>query len=452
MTKCRATICRIPLFKFDNEIPPVTYETRPASTQLFSSSSSALNLRRLFALRNFVIVIEVAAVFVVVYGLNIAIPVIPLATVIGAYAFLNALTWARLKFPRPVTEAELFAQLLMDVLTLAGLLYFTGGSTNPFISLFLLPLIISAAALPGAYTWAMAAATVACYSIFMVFYLPLPHAQHSNDFALHVLGMWFGFFFSAGLIAFFVVKMANTLRERDRMLAAAREQALRHERVLALATLAAGAAHELGTPLSTMAVIVKELDLDPSFTDYKEQLQILRDQIQRCKGALSILSASAGETRAEAGHGLPLDNYLAEVIAEWRRLRATVTVHCHLEGVQPAPHILAEQTLTQALMIILNNAADASPESVEVKGQWTHQELLIEVQDRGRGLAPDAANYAGHKPFFTTKAPGQGLGLGLFLAHTTISRFGGKVTLSNREDGGACTRLVLPLSAILTAA
>ncbi len=430
--------------------PPAAREIRFADTQLFSNSSSALNLRRLATLRNFVIAVQIAAVLIAVYAFNIAIPLIPLSLVIGVYVLLNALTFARLRLPWPVAEGELFVQLLLDVLALAGLLYFTGGSTNPFISLFLLPLIISAAALPGVYTWAMAAVTVACYSLFMIFYRSLPHAAHTGDFALHVLGMWFGFFFSAGLIAFFVVKMASTLRERDRMLAAAREHALRNERVLALATLAAGAAHELGTPLSTMAVIVQELNRDPTLADFKEQLQILRDQIQRCKGALSILSASAGETRAESGRGLPLDNYLTEIVAQWQRARTAVTVRCHLQGVQPAPQVLAEQTLTQALTIILNNAADASPENVEVTGQWTERELLIEVQDRGLGLAPDAASYAGHKPFFTTKAPGQGLGLGLFLAHTTISRFGGQVTLSNREGGGACTRLILPLSSILT--
>lgn len=418
---------------------------------LASSHPTALNLRRLLALRSIVFIGQLLAVGAAAYRLEMALPLLPVGLIIGAYAFLGALTWLRLKWLRPVTDVELFVQLLLDVAALAGLLYFLGGSTNPFVSFFLLPLMISAAVLPAAYTWVMAVATIAAYSALMFFYVPLPHVV-SNAFDLHVLGMWFGFVLTAGLIAYFVVNMSASLRARDLALAAAREDALRNERILALGTLAAGAAHELGTPLSTMAVLVKELEREAAaLPGAVEKLHILREQIQRCKTTLSILSASAGQVSCEAGRGLPLDAYLEEIVRQWRRTRTAVDIQPRWSGIQPAPVILAEQTLSQAIVIILNNAADACPDNIEVEGHWTAEQLFLEVRDQGAGLTAEAVSAAGNK-LFTTKEPGQGLGLGLFLAHAAIRRFGGKVQLFNRDGGGTCTRLMLPLSPISAAA
>ena len=167
----------------------------------------------------------------------------------------------RLRRKLPVSSVEFFAQLMVDVFALTALLYFSGGSTNPFISLYLLPLTIAAAALPWAYTWVMAAITISCYTLLLFYYVPLPHdhEEHNSEFNLHVSGMWLAFVLSTVLIAWFVVKMGISIRERDKDLASAREQALRNEQLIALGTLAAGAAHELGTPLATMAIVSGEL-------------------------------------------------------------------------------------------------------------------------------------------------------------------------------------------------
>jgi two-component system sensor histidine kinase RegB len=246
--------------------------------------------------------------------------------------------------------------------------------------------------------------------------------------------------------------MGATLRERDRGLAEAREQALRDERLIALGTLAAGAAHELATPLSTMAVLTKELEREYSHgDDLAGRLRTLREQIDRCKNVLSVLSASAGQVRAESGSRLPVDEYLEQIIGDWRRVRPAVTVRARWSGVGPAPAVLAERTLTQAIMNVLNNAADASPHDVEVIARWDDRQWQIEVYDRGDGLSDAASAHAG-KGIFTTKKEGQGLGLGLFLAHSTIGRFGGSVQLFNRDGGGACTRIILPLTRLSAAA
>ena len=417
---------------------------------LIQPSPAAINLQRLVVYRYLMLAGLVVGMSVAVYK-EWGLPLWPLSMVIVLFAALNFITWLRLRWMgRPVGEQELFLHLFSDVLILAALLYFTGGSTNPFVSLFLLPLTLAAAALPGRYTWAIAVTALVCYSLLMKWHFPLPYQERGN-FNLHVLGMWFGFVLSAILISYFAVKMSATLRERDRALARAREDALRDERLVALGTLAAGAAHELGTPLATMAVLAKDLEGEcAARPELAEPFQVLRSQIGRCKDILAQLAVSAGQTRAEAGRDQALDHYLTQLVELWRNGRPTVTVHRTWEGTQPPPHIIADQTLTQAITNILNNAADASEQDVEVIGRWDDRELRLEIRDRGAGLSAAAQSHAG-EPFFTTKPPGQGLGLGLFLAQSTIRRLGGNVELCNRREGGVCTRIVLPLPGLTMA-
>lgn len=409
-------------------------------------SSNAINLRRLIVLRCIALAGQLLAVWIAVTSLHMALPLRPLIGIITALALFNFLTWLRMRRPWPVGEVELFFHLALDVAGLTGMLYFSGGSTNPFVILYLLPLALTAAALPAAYAWAMAGVSIACYTLLMFFYIPLPqsHANHS-DFGQHVIGMWLGFLLSAGLIAWFAVRMGETRRSHDRLLAQMREDELRNERIVALGTLATGAAHELGTPLSTMAVLAREMERDAAAPSVRENLRVLREQIDRCKSILSTLSESAGASRAEGGGSVRLENYLVAVIDDWQQMRRGVSVRRHFEGPRPSPEIIAEQTLSQAIVNILNNAADSSPDNVEVSAHWNELELVLEISDRGGGLTPDAAHAAG-QPFFTTKAPGQGLGLGLFLAHATLRRLGGSVRMYNREGGGVCTQLVLPLA------
>lgn len=411
-------------------------------------SPASANLQRLFLLRNIAIVGQCIAIAIATYGLDIALPLTAMSVAIGLLVFLNALTWLRLKRTWPVTDLELFVQLLLDVAELSVLLYLSGGSANPFISFYLLPLSIAAATLPRAYSWSMAVLTAACYTVLMFYFLPLPHIHehHGDDFNRHIYGMWFTFLLSAGLISYFVVNMSESLRNRDRLLAQAREEALHNEQIIALGTLAAGAAHELGTPLSTMAVVVREMELDcRDRPELVEQLRILSDQVDGCKRTLTQLLAQSDVQRAEGGSALPVDSFINNILAKWQLMRPETKVDYRSQGVQPTPLIIAEQTLSQAILNLLNNAADASPENVEVTAEWTVSELSIEIRDRGPGLTPDALHNLG-QPFFTTKGPGKGFGLGLFLSNATISRFGGKVSLFSREGGGACTRILLPLT------
>jgi two-component system sensor histidine kinase RegB len=266
-----------------------------------------------------------------------------------------------------------------------------------------------------------------------------------GGFQMHVFGMWLGFVFSAGFVAVIIVGLAHSLRERDRNLAEAREQALQNERIVALGTLAAGAAHELGTPLGTMAILAAELEREytnAGHDDLLRKLGILRKQVDRCKEALSVMSASAGAGRAESGHRMTVRKYLDAVLAEWRQQYPHAGLEALVSEAAPAAMVVAERTLTQALLNVLNNAADASPETVMLEANWSDTELTLRISDRGPGLREDIHEQLGKQPV-TTKP--EGLGVGLYLAHATIRRLGGDMGVSNRSQGGTTVRITMPL-------
>ncbi len=409
-------------------------------------SAPALDLRRVLVIRN--AALAGLSLAMVVVGYNLGMP-LPYITIIGIFIALNLLTWARVKFARPVSESEVFVFFLIDITVLSGLLYFAGGATNPFVLLLLLPMIIAAATLRDEFTWSLVAIVVVAYTVLMFFHMPLPsfYLAYSREFDLETWGMWFGFVLTAELIAYLVTKITSTLREREHKLAEVRENTLRTERLVALGALAVGAAHELGTPLGTMAILLNDLERDyAAAPELSEKLSILRAQVQRCKVTLSDILSSTGQSRAEDGYGIALDNYLEEILVEWQAMRPAVSVQHRWQGSGPAPHIVAEKTLGQAFITILNNAADASENGVELVGNWNSDEVCIEVYDRGPGLPPEVAAQAG-KLFFTTKESGHGVGL--YLAQTIFGRFGGSLRLMNRDGGGACTRVTLPLPRLL---
>ncbi len=409
------------------------------------------NLNRLFLLRNIAIFTQIIIFSLVYYLIELDLPWKNIMITIGVLLAINFLTLIRLQYQWPVINPEFFFQLLIDIGALTVLLYFSGGSTNPFVSLYLIPLIIAATVLPWHYTWIMATASIICYTLLLFYYVPLPHnhtddhSRHMFEFNLHVAGMWLTFVLSTLLITGFIVKMSTSIRDRDKELAKSRERSLQNEQIIALGTLAAGAAHELGTPLSTMAIIAHELKQDyPDDSEFQHNMQILRDQIELCKQTLTQLLANAGQARAEEANGEPVDHFLKKVIDKWQLIRPSVKFTYQCKGVRPAPLIMNTQLLSQSILNLLNNAADASVDQVNVNSDWDHDLLHLEILDDGEGLNSEVMERAG-EAFFTNKGPGKGFGIGLFLANTNIERFGGSVRLFNRPEGGACTHVTLPI-------
>ncbi len=412
-----------------------------------SQSPLSKNLQRLFMLRNIAILAQCLTFSLVYIIIDLDIPWTELIIIVAVLALLNLITWIRLHQKWPISSLEFFLQLLIDVFALSALLYFSGGSTNPFISLYLLPLTIAAATLPWRYIWVMAMITIGCYSFLLFNYIPLPHdhSKHLVEFNLHVSGMWLAFVLSTVIISWFVVKMSISIRDRDHDLALAREQVLRNEQIIALGALAAGAAHELGTPLSTMAVVTKELQKEYIHdNEFQNSIGILRNQITHCKEILTQLLAKAGQTRLEDGSQISVNYFLDALLEKWKLIRPDIKFSYHSDGSLPAPQIMDNQLISQSILNLLNNAADASSKHLEIRSHWDKTHLHLEIIDDGEGLSDQATQRAG-EAFFTTKAPGQGFGIGLFLANANIERFGGSVHLFNLEKHGACTQVTLPL-------
>jgi two-component system sensor histidine kinase RegB len=408
---------------------------------------SRRNLQRLFLLRSVMIAFMLAAAMALFY-LHIPLPDLPIAFAVGGMLLLNLLTLLRLRKHSNVSDKELSLQLLGDLIALTLLFYFTGGYSNPLVWMYLLPLTVAAVALKREYAWLLTAIAVTCYSVLVFYYVPLSHL-HMHDIAgktldIHLVGMWIGFVVSAGIIAFFVTRIGQSLRDYDHIMATIREKSLESERVLSLGTLAASAAHELGTPLATMAVVSKELAQD--LTNQPEQLQqleILRTQIGRCKEILSSITRNAGQSRADAGHGLTLREFLQEVIQRWRDTRPATELVVSLCNSNNNPMIFTDRTLIQAMQNLLDNAVDASPERVLFSADWDENTLQLSIRDFGTGITDEVKKQLG-KPFFTSKNE-KGMGLGVYLTQVTLARFNGELNLSNHIEGGVLTLVKLPL-------
>ena len=254
--------------------------------------------------------------------------------------------------------------------------------------------------------------------------------------------MWANFAISGALITYFISRMAGTLRQQQQKIAEQRETQLRDEQLLAVATLAAGTAHELGTPLNTMKIIVDEL-IDKR-ENSAEDLLLLNQQIDTCKSTLKQLLMTAEQSQSSEQTPVTVRDYFSALLSRWQLMRPNVNVSINLaKDSCDAPCTAAfHLTIEQSIINLLNNAADASPESVEVSIQWTADRATIDIRDHGLGLDLNGIDNLG-QAFVTHKD--DGLGLGLFLSRATLTRFGGTVSLRNALGGGTHTQISLPL-------
>jgi two-component system, sensor histidine kinase RegB len=248
------------------------------------------------------------------------------------------------------------------------------------------------------------------------------------------------------VVAWFVLRIVTSLREHEALLREAARRALNDEMVLRMGTLAAGAAHELGTPLTTMAVVVADMAREAPTPERAREAEILGGQLEACRHALANLRAAAGHASV-GGAREKLDEFVAALVTRFRAMRPDVALEVNRDGSLPAPEIFADASLRQAILVLLNNAADASPSRVELDVRWNARTLTLRVGDRGRGVPAEAAGKLG-RDFFTTKPPGKGTGLGLVLTASAVSRLGGSVHWTNRPDGGLWAQVELPLSSL----
>jgi two-component system sensor histidine kinase RegB len=325
---------------------------------------------------------------------------------------------------------------MADMAGLTVLLLYTGGWANPFVSLLFLPVVLAALLLPDRMAWMVGALALGAYSLLAYIHIPL-NIPPEKAFYLHISGMWFNFAASVLLVLYFVLRLRKRLQQRDQEIADYREETLRNEQVLAVALTAASAAHELGTPLNTMALINDQMLAEADSTT-REDLQLMQSQITRCKTLLKDLSRTAQSRPRE--ESIPADHHLARLVEEWRLLRPSVAASVAWTGSAPAPRILPPASLDQSLLNLLDNAANVSSDAVQLEASLANNGLRIDILDKGPGPAPALSALA--QPGKSNRG---GLGLGLFLTNASIERLGGHVSLSDRSGGGTCVSVWVPM-------
>lgn len=423
----------------------------------FAPTALHLNLQRLLVIRIIVFVCQLAALGYARFELALELDYPAILGIFVLLALLNGVLFLRLRSRRAPDEREFFVHLLLDVAGLSFLLYLSGGAGNPFVSYFLVPVTIAAATLGRRYTAVLATLALACYTVLLFHHQPLDvllpealdaHAVHDHDdgatssaLSLHIVGMWFNFLVSAALITWFVVKMAEEIRRQEKRLSRYREETLRNEQILAIATQSAGTAHELGTPLGTMAVLLKDLQLEhqdkPALLD---DIRVLQQQVEACRHSLQQLSRKA-DFRNYQPEIVPLQSFLHELLEQWQLLRPEIFCTFTLQDGVP-PRISVDLTLRQALINLLNNAADASPAGIELTTTWNDREWSLQVRDFGAGIMREIQEQLGTSIVSTKQ---DGMGVGLVLSQATITRLGGHVNLYPLEGKGTLTEIVLPL-------
>lgn len=411
--------------------------------------AAANHARELILLRSVMIAGELMAATLAAGMLALPVPYPAVTAILVAQVALNVFAWRRARQREPMPAGELTAHLIADVVILTAILNFLGGTNNPFADLYFVPLAFGAATLPWKHGIAIAAAATAGHSLLGL--LSESIAIPASASQLWTVGIALSDLLTAVMIAFVVFRVAARLRHQQHLLTREREQALHNRRLVELGAMATGAAHELGSPLSTMAVLATELRRSyrhlPSLCD---DLQIISTQIEACKETLTRMLTSTGQARAEGGGRVSVDQFLGGLLERWQRLRPGVACRVIRNGPQPGPLIVADLALEQAILNVLNNAADASPSGVDVYARWSGQQLVLRVEDDGAGIDPHNLAHVG-RPFFSTKRANGGKGLGLFLTATTIERLGGRFTLGPRPAGGARAEITLPLKQIMLA-
>jgi two-component system, sensor histidine kinase RegB len=408
------------------------------------------NLALLTQLRWLAVGGQLVTILIVDHFYEISLPIVPLLAAILLLIAVNFITLFMLRRRGVGLEYALFIALLFDIAALTWQLHFTGGLKNPFAALFLLQIVIGAMVLRPIASWAMVVAALIALAILSVESVPLnlPPALNESAFDLYLKGSFVCFTLIAILLVAFVTRVARNLRDRDAALAEIRQRAAEEDHIVRMGLLASGAAHELGTPLATLSVLVSDFRAMPelgSMSVLNEDLDDMEAAVQRCKAIVSGILMSAGEARGEAPERTTMRTFLNDIIDEWRVARGLSTLEFQ-DNFGPDIAIVADRALRQAIGNVIDNAVDVSPQWIGITAARDESALLLSVADRGPGFAADIRAGFG-RPYRSTKGKTGG-GLGLFLLVNVIRKMGGEVRADNRDEGGAIVTIRLPFAAI----
>lgn len=417
----------------------------------FQQPRRYVRLDTILRLRWLAVLGQLAAVFIVSQGLNFDFAVIPCLVIIGLSAAINL---AMQTIFNPMQRLEPFwaaALLALNIVELAGLLFMTGGLQNPFSFLFLAPVLISATALPVRMTIALGIVAVACASNLVFYHYPLP--WDSDDPLvlppIYLFGVWLSITLAIGVTSLYAFQVTEEARQLSDALAATELVLTREQHLTQLDGLAAAAAHELGTPLSTIFLISRELEKTVPDGPLSADLRILREQATRCRDILAKI-AQLSSSGAPFDH-MKLSLLIEEVVAPHRDFDVDIKVRI---AVAPSrePVVSRNPAILYGVGNILENAVDFANDIVEVNAWWNSETVEIVISDDGPGIAPDMLKRIG-EPYVSRRASAdegdrRGLGLGVFIARTLLERTGAKVSFSNRTfpDHGAVVQIVWPRS------
>lgn len=422
----------------------------PGDPASLRDSAGLKNMQQLIQLRWFALAGQVATIAIVILGLGIRLPLLPMGVVLlllAAFNLISRLHWRR---RTDVTDGALLLSLLVDVVALTALLHLSGGVANPFVFLYLLQVVLGAVLLRAHSSWVVVAATSLGFISLILFpgsvVIPVDPSRALAD--PYVQGLLLCFLLNATLLVVFITRISGILRTRDARLADMRQRAAEEEHIVRMGLLASGAAHELGTPLATLSVILGDWRHMPPFTEQPElqqEIDEMQTQLTRCKTIVSGILRSAGEARGEAPVETTINTFLDELVAEWRSTRPVQEFE-YRNGFGADLAIISDWGLKQMIHNVLDNALEASSEWVGFYASRDQGNLVLRVRDAGPGFAPAILAEFG-KPYQSSKGRAGG-GLGLFLSLNVARSLGGSISALNREEGGAVVTMLLPLSSI----
>src|SRR6202045_113514 len=420
------------------------------SRPISSDQTDRKNLLLLVQLRWVAVIGQVVAILVVHIWFGIVLPLTQLAIVIAFLMGLNIVSLLRHRYRNIVSNIELFLGLLLDVAALTAQLYLSGGAANPFVSLYLLQVTLAAVLLDAWSTWALVVITSGCFIWLTAFHRDVfLWRGRVGDFAwLHIQGAFVCFVLSATLLVLFITRINRNLRARDAHLASLRQQSAEEDHIVRMGLLASGAAHELGTPLATLSVILNDWQHMPTLKEAPELSQEITEmqlQVDRCKTIVSGILMSSGEARGEGTLRTTVNAFLDGLAAEWRASRSPRRFdYTNAFGRDEA--IVSDTALKQVIFNLFDNALEASPNVVRVGVGRTDGDLVVTVTDEGPGFSAEMLAEFG-KPYRSSKGR-LGGGLGLFLVVNVVRKLGGLVVAENAAGRGAIVTLRLPLASL----
>ncbi|HEX4133409.1 MAG TPA: ATP-binding protein [Bryobacteraceae bacterium] len=397
---------------------------------------------------------QIATALFVRFALGVDIPLGAIAVapiLISASNLWLAARVRRSEVPRRISSSRLVAwAFVLDTLCLTYLLMLAGGPTNPFSLLYLVHITLSAIILTKQWTWLLGALSTLCFGLLFWSYRPIPALElhHSAEGTnLHLIGMWIGFGVAAVLVALFSGKISELLRQHENSLLLMQAELAKRDRLASLGTLAAGAAHELNTPLGTIAVVAREMELFATNTApndaVAEDSRLIRTEVDRCREILWRMSVQGAQPAAQASEPVDSHDLLDDVS---REIQQPDRVEISFPD-QSIALTVPRRAVAQALIALTRNALEAGPPEspVRVIARQAGERFQFVVSDQGRGMSPATLRRIG-EPFFTTKEPGKGMGLGTFLVRTLAEQLGGRLTFESTPQTGTLAIFELPLT------